>query len=802
MRLSRLALATSAIALVGIGGVSASAVAQDALVEPYLQYAQTDSIWVSWEMDGEGPGQVAFGLTESLGTTVESTAVQLRGGGVLHEAQLTELMPATRYHYQVTSGDFTSPMRDFITPPTRDMEADFRVIAFSDMQRGVDADKFREVVEDGVIGWVEEMYGVPLAEALAMVLIPGDLVQTGSAHDDWTDEFFGPMTDLMAHVPVYPAAGNHEDNHHFYFDYFRLPSNGSDFYDEHWWTLDYSNVRIITLDTNVIYRIPPQLEWLDGVLAETCNDEDIQFVVMQLHHPALSELWRRGEEEFSRLAVERLEQFSTDCSTPSVHLYGHTHGYARGESRDHQHVGFNVGSAGGSIDDWGDDPQWDHPEVSKSLDEYGFLLLEFQAGDDPRMGFTFVSRGDSTNFLDNVVSDTLEIRLNNTPPRAPQPVAPAGAGVAAECATLAWDGAFEDADGDTLHGVHWQVSDDCEGFSNIVADAWQQDENWFYDEDLQADADLTRAVVRGMPGDADLCWRVRVRDQGLVWSDWSVAVPLHTDDARVSDNLLENPGAERNLDGWQVVEGNVEANSADECDGHWPTGGRRLFVLGGVCDPTPAGEMTQDVDVTDWSDAIAAGTAEAYVAAQMATFVGLDSPSIWVEFLDDTDASLGTSEPLVHTLPQYTRHEQYTAIPAGTVTLRLHARGERVDGEGTDAYIDDIELRVAPNGQGDCAAEGDGEIPDPPEPADVVEPVADVGVPDTSEDVGVDVPDTEVDTDTVDTTADVPQADVGADTDDNGGVSGGGGCTTAPASGGPCALAVGLLGLLFVRRRR
>ena len=807
-------LASSLIAT----AVAAPAQAQSHYVAPFLQHASPTSIWVTWEMMAASDGVIEYGTTEALGDSVDSASVQLVGGGVLHEGQLSGLSPNTRYYYRVTAGEYQSEVADFVTPAVSADEAPIRMVAMSDMQLGRQPLKFREIIEDGVIGWVEDMYGEALSDALDVVLIPGDLVSSGPEHDDWTDEFFDPIAPLIRHVPVYPVPGNHENDHHFFFDYFNFPSNGSAAYDGHWWTFDISNVRVIGLDTNGIYGLTEQPDWLVDVLDDTCDDPTIDFVFAQFHHPAESELWVVGETGFARQIVEELGNFSTRCGKPSIHFYGHTHGYARGQSRDHDHVSVNVATAGGSIDEWGEYPHWDYESTVKSYSDYGFVVLDVQAGDSPEFSLTRVSRGDASEVLDNTVNDTIRIRRDNEPPARPTPIQPAGSQVAAECATLMIADDYADPDGDAFQGVHWQVAETCDGFDAPVAEDWQQSENWYYEEDLQADADFTRSVLRDLPADSDLCWRVRVRDEGLRWSPWSVAVPFHSNAAQQTDNLLTNAGAENGLDDWTIREGNVAASPGRECGGQYPQRGRRLFVLGGPCEPTALAELAQRVDLSAWSDEIDAGTAMARFSAGITTVQGEDNPSIQLEFLDETDAPIGTPEVASSNAPRWVTVDRIVEIPTGARAVNVVLVGERnaADGEAdpNHSYFDNVRLYVMADGVGPdaCDAPGDGEIPDGPIVGEDVGPDAggDVGVdagPDTGEDVGEDTttPDVvEMDVDDMDASGadgsgdgtDVGEGDAGAGT-----VSGGTGCSTS-GSGAPWTAMLAAFGLLAYRRRR
>ena len=151
-----------------------------------------------------------------------------------------------------------------------------------------DPNVFDEVIHEGILEYLEELYRGETAENLALILIPGDLVDYGNTYHQWEEDFFNPAADLLESVPVYPVMGNHEANTSYFFQYFHLPENG---FEEHWWWKDYGNVRFIGLDSNYPYNVDDQLEWLDEILESTSQADSIDFVFAELHHPFKSELW-------------------------------------------------------------------------------------------------------------------------------------------------------------------------------------------------------------------------------------------------------------------------------------------------------------------------------------------------------------------------------------------------------------------------------------------------------------------------------------------------------------------------------
>lgn len=479
-------------------------------IQPYLQQVGPTEAWVLWEtVDGTG-SRVDFGI-EALDQVACGERVPSTPGGdpdealtQVHATALQGLEPDTVYQYRVRTGASTSAVQQLRTAPLPDAEKGFHLVAMSDSQRDDrHPEVFHDVIHEGVL---------PVLEAegdAAFVLFPGDLVDNGWMVDEWKDEFFAPGAELWGRSPVYPTIGNHEGGSPFYFRYFHLPEEAD--LQEHAWHLDHSNLRVLALDSNG-YREDEQLAWLDMQLADACTQPHLDFVFAQLHHPMLSELWTPGESDFTAEVVARLEAFTEGCGKPSVHFFGHTHGYSRGQSAEHQHLMVNVASAGGALDRWGEQPQVDYDAFSVSQDTYGFVTVHVEAGDAPSFRLTRYDRGTPEAPENNVVSDAVTVFRYNTPPAAPVPQP-----VAATCpATLSMAG-FVDADGHGHQASQWQLDLDC-SFAEPLVDSWRQRRNEYGGVDLQAGDDLLDEVVEA---EGSVCWRVRVRDEHLAWSGWS-----------------------------------------------------------------------------------------------------------------------------------------------------------------------------------------------------------------------------------------------------------------------------------------
>ena len=667
---------------------------QDLIVGPYLQRATPESIWIHWVLDGSHDGEVHWSTHETL-NNVTYAQKELNSDGYWHyAAHLAELQPNTKYHYLITCEAFMSETFNFKTPPLAEDELPFRLVAMSDMQ--IDwtrPEQFRSVVNDGVIEYITDFYSPDLAHEIAMIMIPGDLVENGLSYLQWIEDFFVPASHLFSYVPIYPVPGNHENNSPYFFQYFNLPPNGSANFEEHWYFFDYGNLRVIGLDSNGIYRNNIQLDWLIEVLDETCERDEIDFVFAQLHHPHHSELWPEGNINFTGVVIEQLEDFSSRCTKPSVHFFGHTHGYARGHSQDHRHVMVNVASAGGNLDDWGEYPQIDYEEYVVSQAEYGFVLVDVEGGDDPAFEIQRLSMGTAEDPRQPEIRDRLRIRRYNEAPIQPSARGELGQSVNSQCFTLALS-PFEDPDNDAHGATQWQVFEDCNDLSTPIIDQWRQRENWYQNIDLQASDDLTDEVIEGLMSNQDYCWRARYRDEGLMWSAWSDLQSFRTNSQHVITYPLNNPDAEQGTTGWTVEAGVFESLTETECNGVYPFEGDRYFAVGGVCNASERAQVSQKVDVSTWQIQIEKQELHVTVEAMARNWNGSDIPELGLTFLDAEGNVLDDENRIQTTEETWTLLRLHHRAPPNTTSAKITLYGTRYAGEDNDSYFDAINAFV------------------------------------------------------------------------------------------------------------
>lgn len=695
---------------------SAQLLGQSMVVKPYLQNAEPTSMHVMWETSSDGSSIVEYGLTNSLGSSTTGSSITGFIFSKVHDVELTGLQPATKYFYKTVTDGLESSVYHFRTPPLKSSEASFNIVAMSDMQQwGSYPTVFKDIVDDNLIPYIQQNFGSDLSEHLGYFVVPGDLVDWGPNYGSWASTFFEPAENLLSYVPLYPVPGNHEADTDYFFQYFNLPMNGtmSNGYEEHWWYKDYSNVRLIGLESNSDYRVPAQLDWLQGVLDEASADPDIDFVFAQLHHPHESELWIAGNTDYTGDVIELLENFSDASGKPSVHFFGHTHGYSRGQSKEHEHVMVNVASAGGAIDNWGEFTQQDYPEFSRSDDDFGYVTMEVQAGANPQFLLKRLSHGSIENGLvTNVLKDSILVKFNNPSPNTPTGIFPGQNDILSPDCIIFLGSEFADEEGD-LHGAtQWRIASDA-SFTDVIYDEWYQHENWYFDVDLMAGNNMVDQEVNVLQENTTYYWQVRYRDRSLAWSEWSDAVTFQTSNSNLTPNLLANGGAENGTDNWVEDVGSFESIDSGECAGNDSYAGQKLFAVGGVCDANSYGEGHQDVDLTTYQTVIDAGNATVVFGGYLSDFNGDDRPEFKLEFYGQTNDLLGATATFGNQSSSWTYMEESEALPAGTYTIRMILMGTRNVGTDNDSYFDEmfVKLELGTSGCEEFVAVGIAERP-------------------------------------------------------------------------------------------
>lgn len=152
----------------------------DFVVKPYLQFGQTDGMYILWETNEASSSTVLFGEAQ-IGANAANLeqSISLEGNRNLHEVKLTDLKPATKYLYQTvsTSLDGTTIRSDISTFKTNinDDDAYFFALVGDSQYSSRSPEAWGHIAQRV---WQDRPN---------FIIHAGDLVDVGTRKTDWTN---------------------------------------------------------------------------------------------------------------------------------------------------------------------------------------------------------------------------------------------------------------------------------------------------------------------------------------------------------------------------------------------------------------------------------------------------------------------------------------------------------------------------------------------------------------------------------------------------------------------------------------
>jgi predicted phosphodiesterase len=269
-----------------------------------------------------GPGHVVEGICERFDETVNPVTPSPDLPLVACHAEMTGLIPNTEYVYragtwewdegsQTFSSMTVSPAYPFRSGITKGERTPFRFIAAGDSRGGyVSIQKHAERLNrEGARFWI----------------FNGDMNNKGT-QAEW-DQWFTSMKEICTVTSIMPVQGNHEKLAEVYYKNWVLPrmENLADEYIERNWAFTYGNVRVIGLDSNTEFTVVSAKPFLEVELAKASQDPDIDWIIVQYHHPAYSASTSHGSTtRVQKIWVPLFEKYGVDLS-----FSGHDHDYER-----------------------------------------------------------------------------------------------------------------------------------------------------------------------------------------------------------------------------------------------------------------------------------------------------------------------------------------------------------------------------------------------------------------------------------------------------------------------------------------
>ena len=272
--------------------------------DPSIWLRTESSVTIAWQTDAPAKGRVLYGLTDALGRETEPSSPSSRNPSIT----VTELLPGTRYYYQVvTDGQTRSEMSSFETAPTT--PEPFRFVAFGDIGRATGPQR-------RIASRIEALQP-------DLALLTGDIVYENGEASNFTPQYFDVYRRTIAGIPFYPSLGNHDlhtSNGRPYLDAFYLPEGPG---DERYYSFDYSNAHFVALEVTEENQIPgaAMLAWLEDDLARSVKTWKIVF----FHVPMHSNLGSHGDDRTIASALEPI----FNAHGVDLVLQGHNHFYSR-----------------------------------------------------------------------------------------------------------------------------------------------------------------------------------------------------------------------------------------------------------------------------------------------------------------------------------------------------------------------------------------------------------------------------------------------------------------------------------------
>jgi hypothetical protein len=294
---------------------------------PYLQQGAHDSVVIAWRSEEPAVGRVAWGTAPDSPSHVVGEGTARRD----HLVRLEDLPPGRRIYYGWADGDApltVAPHQYYDPAPPPGEEAPVRFWVLGDSGKDNPA-------QHAVADAIRAHPATPEADFLIHV---GDIAYENGSTRDFDRKYFGVYADLLAHLPVYPALGNHELDRSDaeaqtgpWFEAFVLPARGElggvPSGTEAYYSFDHGPVHVVVLDS-AGHSLEPgsrMLAWLEEDLAES----DAPWTVAVFHHPPYSRGTHDSDREGTMIRAREHLVPILEAHGVDLVLSGHSHSYER-----------------------------------------------------------------------------------------------------------------------------------------------------------------------------------------------------------------------------------------------------------------------------------------------------------------------------------------------------------------------------------------------------------------------------------------------------------------------------------------
>jgi len=498
---------------------------------PYLQGEGTHAMTICWHDTYSSATIVKYGIDSSLALLAEGTSEVFKEPYCWHTVKLTGLEANTQYYYKVGNGSEFSGTYSFKTLPDETYKGKLRFILLSDTHSS-DSTAVNRVLRS-VRNKIIESYGPDIENQVNGIFHSGDIVVNGSILEQYTTQYFRPLSILSSNIPTMVVAGNHEGENDYFYQYLKLDDQSAfpqnPFLNEKVWYLKVGNSLFIGLNSNIVTDYGLQeTNWLDAKLNETEQDAGIDFVFLFMHHFPLSELWNVSDESIGWVRHSILPILGNYSKVRELH-YGHTHAYERGtilsDKVDGDYSIICGGGGGGYLDPWNSADNHDYPDIHISYSDHFFQMLEIDIAGHAYQN-TMYSIGDENRWKNGERMDFVYRKNNQPPPETPAIENVVIGSDSVQFLTSKYTGP------DSLMSVQLQVlqaSNNQLALDSIIH--WKNiygvdADNYPIDRNLHINLNRINISLSKLPFNKSLTIRIRYRDNNLKWSNWSAVYPF------------------------------------------------------------------------------------------------------------------------------------------------------------------------------------------------------------------------------------------------------------------------------------
>jgi hypothetical protein len=511
-------------------------------IRPYLQSIRPDSVWVSWFTATETTGTIHWGtspdnLSNNLAVTTDTS---LGDGYRYHIGRITGLSPNTRYFYRAANSVNSSNVFHFRTPIQDGTKTGhIRVLVAGDNQTYTPERRHEKLIACAKYK-IEQLYGVPIEDAIDLVITTGDQVDRGIMLH-YRDLHFRFNSLISPYLPIMTTVGNHElysdpalSNYRKLFRYSELNYGGIISPDPQiYYAYKIGSICFIHTSAEPEHVSTAQTNWIRQVVNALKVDATTDLCVSLVHRPYKA---AQGIGDTSAWFANQIMPILAETEKHILTISGHHHYYHRGQTRDWP-IYHMVSGGTASTQDWSTfhyDYLAAYDEIQKTHFNWAWQVLDFDLANrklevrcfSEAHGRFAESNRWTTQAYNSRLIDSFHRRLGVPAPEKPS-ITNAFTGALNHPITLV-SSPFATNTGEKLNSTWFQLATD-NSFINLKLNRIRDVEKIYGDTglpflepvDTHNRIDILTCILPTSLPPGTYCVRTRHRDSNAMWSAWS-----------------------------------------------------------------------------------------------------------------------------------------------------------------------------------------------------------------------------------------------------------------------------------------